>query len=211
MIALTALWLSPTAAIACECQELWLFRNAIFKNKGYCFGSAGEQGVLGNAGCTTKNPSLSSSDKTQIANIKAREKRLGCVAQKSRWSVAQMNAVVARLQGQNTQQARPVQPQRNCSKRLDVFFNVANYLESERDTQLTGSSRVSAYASDSYGSVQASGNNCIGGRYNFLGSAEYNEFNRKLGTWRGSFTVSDYATKCSIEVSDGGCFQAFCQ
>lgn len=203
LIALTALLLSPTAAIASECQELWLFRNAIFKNKGYCFGSALGQGVFGNAGCTTKNHSLSSSDKTQIANIKAREKRLGCAAQ--------MNAVVARLQGQNTQQARPVQPQRNCSKRLDVFFNVANYLESERDTQLTGSSRVSAYASDSYGSVQASGNNCIGGRYNFLYPAEYNEFNRKLGTWRGSFTVSDYATKCSIEVSDGGGFQAFCQ
>jgi hypothetical protein len=61
-----------------NCQDLWLQRNEIFHRRGYCFGSAKGKKYFSNANCTTKNPTLSSSENRLVKRIKAQEKNLGC-------------------------------------------------------------------------------------------------------------------------------------
>lgn len=81
---------SPLAASADECKSLWIERNQIFKNQGYCFGSALGKGYFGNSDCTTKSPSLSSSQQKRVAAIKRREGQLNCAAKKENWTVASL-------------------------------------------------------------------------------------------------------------------------
>ena len=80
----------PALAVADECKSLWIERNQIFKDQGYCFGSQLGQGYFGNAGCTTKSPTLSDSQKSRVEVIKRREAQLNCAAQKKNWTVASL-------------------------------------------------------------------------------------------------------------------------
>ncbi len=81
-IALTA----PAAAgdiqgDAYNCKELWVMRNQIYKNGGYCFKTAKAIRTFGNAGCGYDSLTLvpvSDQDRLVIRDIKRSENRLRC-------------------------------------------------------------------------------------------------------------------------------------
>ena len=68
----------PAAKPQATCDSLWFQRNLIFHRNGYCFGGKRGQEVFGNDGCHTKSPTLSADETTQMNQIKAAEKELGC-------------------------------------------------------------------------------------------------------------------------------------
>lgn len=68
----------PAAKPQATCDSLWFQRNLIFHRNGYCFGGKRGQEVFGNDGCHTKSPTLSADETTQMNQIKAAEKQLGC-------------------------------------------------------------------------------------------------------------------------------------
>jgi hypothetical protein len=99
---------SPLAASADECRSLWIERNQTFKNQGYCFGSTLGKGFFGNSGCTTKSPSLSSSQQKRVAAIKRREGQLNCAAKKKNWTVASLrNNSSGRTRSTSTSSSEP--------------------------------------------------------------------------------------------------------
>jgi YARHG domain len=64
-----------------SCQELWVARNQIYKDAGYCFKTARAREHFGNAGCTHDNVDavpLSDADRRYIAQIKKLEAQKGC-------------------------------------------------------------------------------------------------------------------------------------
>lgn len=61
-----------------SCQDLWHQRNEIFHRRGYCFGSAKGKKYFSNANCTTKSPTLSSSENRTVKRIQTQERNLGC-------------------------------------------------------------------------------------------------------------------------------------
>ena len=66
---------------AYDCQDLWVVRNQIFKNNGYCFKSAKAISYFGNAGCSYDSEAavpLSKSDRMRIREIKRSSARQGC-------------------------------------------------------------------------------------------------------------------------------------
>lgn len=60
------------------CDELWLTRNQVFDQAGYCFGSTLGKTVFNNADCTTKNPVLNAQAKQLVDRIKAEETASRC-------------------------------------------------------------------------------------------------------------------------------------
>jgi hypothetical protein len=66
-----------TPASAANCTDLWVARNSIYANYGYCFKTALGKQTFGTA-CSTNNPRLSASDQRQVAAIKAEERRRAC-------------------------------------------------------------------------------------------------------------------------------------
>lgn len=63
------------------CQELWVERNSIYKERGYCFKTERAINYFGNAGCRYDSESavpLSESERARIAQIQRRERENGC-------------------------------------------------------------------------------------------------------------------------------------
>jgi hypothetical protein len=64
-----------------SCEELWVIRNQIYKDRGFCFKSAKAISHFGNAGCQYDNISLvplSDMDRVTIKEAKKSQNRLGC-------------------------------------------------------------------------------------------------------------------------------------
>ena len=64
-----------------SCQELWLARNAIYREAGYCFRTPRAISTFGNAGC--RHDSVATLPMTpwqrgRVAEIGAQERALGC-------------------------------------------------------------------------------------------------------------------------------------
>lgn len=68
----------PTPALAQSCFDLWVARNAIYDNNGYCFKSRLGRTYFDNSDCYTNNARLSKAEHRRVARIKAQEKRRGC-------------------------------------------------------------------------------------------------------------------------------------
>ncbi len=66
---------------AYSCEELWVMRNQIFKNAGYCFKTEKAINYFGNAGCIYQDQDdvpLSKWDMIVIGDAKKSEARQGC-------------------------------------------------------------------------------------------------------------------------------------
>lgn len=61
-----------------SCHNLWIARNSIFHQQGYCFGSAKAKQYFSNDRCTTTTPTLSADQKRQVQAIQAQEAAQGC-------------------------------------------------------------------------------------------------------------------------------------
>lgn len=70
----------PAAASLAEmsCEQLWVARNRIFHEAGYCFQTERARSFFGNEGCTTTNPTLSSADEARVEEIRRMERSRGC-------------------------------------------------------------------------------------------------------------------------------------
>jgi YARHG domain len=83
-LAATAIVLGAAAGhaqSAAECQQLWVQRNQIFKNRGYCFRTQAAIAYFGNVGCIYGNQDavpLADSERSYIRQIVARERVLRC-------------------------------------------------------------------------------------------------------------------------------------
>ena len=72
---------APAHAQGDVCFQLWVARNSIYKDAGYCFKT--QQGIsyFGNADCMYDSEAtvpLSRGDRGRISNIQARERQYGC-------------------------------------------------------------------------------------------------------------------------------------
>lgn len=76
-----------TAAADAVCDELWLTRNTVFDNNGYCFGSVLGQSIFDNSDCTTTSPLLSNAEKDLIARLQAVETQEACSIDTKRTSL----------------------------------------------------------------------------------------------------------------------------
>ena len=66
---------------AYDCKELWVMRNQIYKDNGYCFKTSKAINYFGNAGCEYDSEAavpLSKSERRMIRDIKRSEARQGC-------------------------------------------------------------------------------------------------------------------------------------
>lgn len=66
---------------AYDCNEMWVLRNQIYKDRGYCFKTAKAIAHFGNAGCRYDDVAdvpLSGSDRVVIRDVKASMKRQRC-------------------------------------------------------------------------------------------------------------------------------------
>ena len=66
---------------ASECNDLWVMRNEIYKNNGYCFKTAKAINYFGNAGCSYDNQSsvpLSKQERLIVRDIQKSEARQRC-------------------------------------------------------------------------------------------------------------------------------------
>ncbi len=61
-----------------SCQRLWVMRNQIYKNNGYCFRTRRARNFFGNAGCWTSNPRLSRAERARVNAIRRVERAKGC-------------------------------------------------------------------------------------------------------------------------------------
>lgn len=77
---ISGILLSATTGIAFagECEQLWVARNSIFNNNGYCFGTRLGKSLFNNSDCYTKRAKLSRNERNRVAQLKRRERRLGC-------------------------------------------------------------------------------------------------------------------------------------
>jgi len=61
-----------------SCQRLWVMRNRIYKNSGYCFRTRRAIDYFGNAGCWTSSPRLSRAQRARVSAIRRAERARGC-------------------------------------------------------------------------------------------------------------------------------------
>lgn len=61
-----------------SCKELWVMRNQIYKDNGYCFSTERARAYFGNDGCATTSPRFNRYDQQQIDTIKRCEEAKGC-------------------------------------------------------------------------------------------------------------------------------------
>jgi hypothetical protein len=69
------------AALAQDCQQLWVERNSYYKELGYCFKTQTAIEYFGNGGCHIRNESempLTSSQRARINQIQNLERSRGC-------------------------------------------------------------------------------------------------------------------------------------
>lgn len=79
------------------CPDLWLSRNAIFNDAGYCFKSTLGKALFDNRDCTTQSPALSRRLQAKVARIKDYEKSFGCRVNTKRSNLA-VDKLAIRLQ-----------------------------------------------------------------------------------------------------------------
>ena len=91
--------LGPAHAQNAECKRLWVERNAIFHDAGYCFGSRLGRAVFNNHNCFTKKPRLSNSVDRRVKRILARERRLGCKRLRKGWRAGELRSIHSSLYG----------------------------------------------------------------------------------------------------------------
>ncbi len=71
----------PSLAQSSSCQDMWVERNQIYKNAGYCFETQRAINFFGNGGCSIHGQNrlhLSEGAQRRIAQIEAQEGRMGC-------------------------------------------------------------------------------------------------------------------------------------
>ena len=82
LIAAGLMALAPQSASAQGvCQRLWVERNSIYKQNGYCFNTPRGVRYFGNAGCQFDDVNqvpLSGGERQRIAEIVAEERAMGC-------------------------------------------------------------------------------------------------------------------------------------
>ena len=61
------------------CDDLWLSRNMIFAQKGYCFSSPLAQSVFSGFQCTGTDVTLTDAEQDRLNDLRAREAEIGCV------------------------------------------------------------------------------------------------------------------------------------
>lgn len=61
-----------------SCQRLWVSRNTLYKNNGYCFKSQRARNYFGNAGCWTSNPKFTNWERRRVRQIRRCERNKGC-------------------------------------------------------------------------------------------------------------------------------------
>ena len=79
-LALAGLGATPALAQGI-CQSLWVERNSIYKDAGYCFKTARAINYFGNAGCrydVEADLPLTQRAQARIADILAQERAYGC-------------------------------------------------------------------------------------------------------------------------------------
>lgn len=65
-------------AFAESCFDLWMARNTIYDDNGYCFSTELAQEYFDNDDCWTKKPKFSKAERREIEAIKAEEDDRGC-------------------------------------------------------------------------------------------------------------------------------------
>jgi hypothetical protein len=81
MLALVASALATPAFAQGICQQLWVERNSVYKDAGYCFKTARAIRYFGNGGCrydVEAQVPLSRGDRARVAEIIAEERANGC-------------------------------------------------------------------------------------------------------------------------------------
>ncbi len=66
---------------AYECQDLWVMRNQVYKDNGYCFTSARAISYFGIGGCSVTSEAdlpLSKSERNLVREVRASERRQSC-------------------------------------------------------------------------------------------------------------------------------------
>jgi hypothetical protein len=82
-VSMTFSGLVVSAANAQEggCYRLWVARNAIYKDNGFCFKTERAISYFGNAGCMYNSEGdipMSRYDRARLARIQAEEREMGC-------------------------------------------------------------------------------------------------------------------------------------
>ena len=65
-------------SLAASCMDLWLERNQIYDDYGFCFSTEMGQDYFDNSDCWTEHPDFSKKDQRKIDAIRAEEKRRKC-------------------------------------------------------------------------------------------------------------------------------------
>lgn len=65
-------------ALAESCFDLWMARNTIYDDNGYCFSTELAQEYFDNDDCWTRKPKFSRAEQREIAAIKQEEDDRGC-------------------------------------------------------------------------------------------------------------------------------------
>ncbi|MEM7088223.1 MAG: YARHG domain-containing protein [Pseudomonadota bacterium] len=60
------------------CERLWYERNLIYHNRGYCFQTSRAKAVFDTSQCSTRAPSLTAAELSEVERLKAAEKANGC-------------------------------------------------------------------------------------------------------------------------------------
>ena len=74
-------WVSAAQAQGRVCQRLWVERNQIYADHGYCFKTQRGISYFGNQGCRydyEADVPLSARDRARISRIQAEEREYGC-------------------------------------------------------------------------------------------------------------------------------------
>jgi hypothetical protein len=78
LLALGIVAAAPNVAMAASCFDLWLARNAIYDDNGYCFKSELALQYFDNSDCWTSRPQFSRAEQKLIDAIAAEEKSRRC-------------------------------------------------------------------------------------------------------------------------------------
>ncbi|MDQ2084410.1 YARHG domain-containing protein [Xanthobacteraceae bacterium Astr-EGSB] len=80
-LGLLAIGAAAAAKAQGVCGQLWVERNSIYKDYGYCFKTARAIGYFGNGGCVYEREGdipMSRADRARINQIVAQERAYGC-------------------------------------------------------------------------------------------------------------------------------------
>ena len=78
IVAIGLFGMLPAAAMAASCLDLWVARNSIYDENGYCFSTELGQETFDNDDCWTKRPKFSKAEQRLIDEIREEEEARGC-------------------------------------------------------------------------------------------------------------------------------------